>query len=113
VRSAALACAALLLATSARGGEALPDPTRPEIAVPAAAEPEAAAERLELRAVLIGKGRRIAVINGRALGVGDAFAGVEVLSIEPGRVRVRTPDGERELALAGAVSIAPAEEWSR
>lgn len=108
MRSAGLALAVLLLGAPARAGDPLPDPTRPELA-PASAEPAAAAARFELRAVLIGEGRRVAVINGRALAVGDSVDGAEVLAIEAGRVRIRTPDGERELALAAAVSVAPAE----
>jgi MSHA biogenesis protein MshK len=100
-----------MLALAARAAD-LSDPTRPEIAAASPAAP-AAASRFELRAVLIGKGRRVAVINGRALGVGDTVDGAEVLSIDAGRVRIRTPDGERELALADAVNVTPAGEGNR
>jgi MSHA biogenesis protein MshK len=110
VRSASLAAAAvLLLGSPARAGDVLPDPTRPEIAPPSAASPATAAERFELRAVLIGGARRVAVINGRAVQVGDSVDGAEVLAIDAGRVRIRTPDGERALALAPAVRVEPAE----
>ena len=111
MRSPGLALAVLLLGAVARAGDAVPDPTRPEGA--GAAAPAETTGRLELRAVLIGSLRRVAVINGRAVGVGDRVDGAEVLAIEPGQVRIRAADGERELSLAGAVRLAPAEEWSR
>jgi MSHA biogenesis protein MshK len=109
VRSASLAAVVLLLGAPARAGDALPDPTRPELAPAAASQPAAAAERFELRAVLVGGARRVAVINGRAVEVGDSVDGAEVLAIDAGRVRIRTPDGERALALAPAVRVEPAE----
>jgi hypothetical protein len=112
VRSAALALAGLVLAGSARASE-LPDPTRPEIAVPASSERAAAASRFELRAVLIGRGRRVAVINGKPVEVGDRIDGAEVLAIGTGGVRLRTPEGERDLDLAGAVSVRPAAKENR
>jgi MSHA biogenesis protein MshK len=91
----------------------LPDPTRPELALPASSERGPAAAGFELRAVLIGSARRVAVINGRPVEVGDWIEGAEVLSIEAGRVRLRTPEGERDLGLAGAVSVKPAGEERR
>ena len=112
MRSAALAFTVLALALAARAGDELADPTRPEIAALPAA-PAAAANRFELRGVLIGKTRRVAVINGRSLGVGETVDGAEVLSIEAGRVRIRTPDGERELGLANGVSVTRARGESR
>ena len=113
MRSAALAFAALAVAFAAHAADELADPTRPEIAAASPAAAPAAAARFELRAVLIGKTRRVAVINGRALGVGDSVDGAEVVSIDAGRVRIRTPDGERELGLANAVSVTPAGRESR
>jgi hypothetical protein len=90
----------------------LPDPTRPEVG-PAAAESAAVAARFELRAVWIGRGRRVALINGRAVAVGESVDGAQVLSIEPGRARIRTSDGERELVLAERVRVTPAGEEER
>lgn len=113
MRSAGVAFAVLALALGARAGVDLPDPTRPEIAAAAPAEADAAISRFELRAVLIGSSRRVAVINGHAVGVGDSVNGAQVLSIEAGRVRIRTPEGERELGLADAVRVTPAGGESR
>ena len=75
MRSAALALAVLALALAARAEDELADPTRPEIAAAAPASPAATAGRFDLRGVLIGKTRRVAVINGRALGVGESVDG--------------------------------------
>jgi len=113
VRSARSAFALFALALMARAGDAPPDPTRPEVAVAAPTDAPAAASRFELRAVLIGPARRVAVINGHAVGVGETVDGAEVLSIDTGRARIRTPEGEQELELASAVRVRPAGEESR
>jgi MSHA biogenesis protein MshK len=108
-----LALAVLLFAAVARAQGDLPDPTRPEVAPAAAAEPEKRAARFELGAVLIGSERRVALINGVAVAVGESVDGAEVLAIQPGRVRIRTSEGEQELSLAPAVRVVPAEEEDR
>lgn len=107
MRSVGVALALVALAGTARGGTDLPDPTRPEVAPAAAAEPEGRASRFALRAVLIGSQRRVAVINGSAVDVGDSVDGARVLAIEAGRVRIGTAEGERWLELVNAVRAEP------
>ena len=75
--------------TSAR--DDVPDPTRP----PTQAEIEAwfgtgsgARDRVpfDLQSILLGPERRIAIIDGRRLRVGESLDNAEVTAIEPGRV---------------------------
>jgi hypothetical protein len=112
VRSVGLALALVALSGAARAGTDLPDPTQPEIGA-AAAEPETRASRFALRAVLIGPQRRVAVINGSAVGVGESVDGARVLAIEAGRVRIGTAEGERWLELVNGVRAEPAAERNR
>lgn len=74
--------------------EALRDPTRPP-ADPTLSRPAEnhAAEHWQLSSILISPQRRIAVINGRSLQVGQSLAGARVLSIEADQVVLR--QGER------------------
>lgn len=114
MRSAAAALAILLgFAAAALAGAELPDPTRPALAVPAAGSVEAPAGSYALSAVWIGAQRRVALINGRPVAVGDSVDGARVLAIDASGVRIRAADGERVLSLASGVRKAPAEEWSR
>lgn len=80
-----------LLSTSALAQNAPPDPMRP----PTQAEVEAwfgrgttTAERapFDLQAILLGPGRRIAIVDGTRLRVGESIGNATVESIEPGRV---------------------------
>lgn len=82
-----LALALLATATQAR---ALDDPMRPPRTP--AATPARAVERaplFNLTSTLIAEGRRIAVINGRQLQVGDTINGARLEAIMPTRVKLR------------------------
>ena len=70
--------------------EGLPDPTRPPAALApkAPAETERRGDSLELRAVFFAEGRRIAIVNGRRLRVGDEIEGATVRAIGPGNVEL-------------------------
>ena len=94
-----------LLATVAAG--AVPDPTRPPSAREAASwrgagQSESPDWRLE--SVLISDQRRVAVINGQSVSVGDRVDGAEVVTIEPGRVRLRTDSRQVDLSLRRQVN---------
>ncbi len=70
-------------------------------APPAAGTPAPAAPtEIKLTAILGSTKTRIAIINSRALRVGDKLAGVgEVIAIEESRVVLKTPKGSQELHL--------------
>ncbi|HET8552983.1 MAG TPA: MSHA biogenesis protein MshK [Gammaproteobacteria bacterium] len=65
----------------------LHDPTRPDFAT--AATPAHAAPAWQLNSTLISAHRRLAVINGKSVGVGDRIDGATVVAITPGAVRLR------------------------
>ena len=81
--SAALAL--VWAATAAQDGD-LKDPMRPF-------RPSAAARSMEprfrLTAILVSDERRVAVINGRALRVGDAVDGAQLTAVRPSSVELR------------------------
>lgn len=93
--------ALLLSIATARASEPLPDPTAPPAearAIAAPAEQKASGE-LELRAIFHAEDRRIAVINGRRVGVSDQIDGARVLAIEADRVRLERAGETIELEL--------------
>lgn len=82
---------------------AVPDPTRPPTPEEIRAwhdqeAGQALAWRLE--SVLISDRRRVAVINGRAVRVGDRVDGALVTAISPGSVTLNAEGGTLELTLA-------------
>lgn len=109
--------ALVLIAASApllaRAGEVLPDPTEPALIAPAATSGPAPSVGHALSAVWIGPKRRVAVINGRAVKVGDSIDGASVLSIEASGVRIRAADGEKVLSLASGVRKERVRKGSR
>jgi hypothetical protein len=104
VRRASLcACLATLLvlgAATAGAEEALADPTRP----PAHVEDLEGAfleASMRLSAIWIGPLRRVAVIDGRAVGEGDSVGGYEVVEIHEAGVRLAAGARVWELRLLG------------
>lgn len=81
------------------GAQSVPDPTRPPAAA-ASVRGGAAASGPRLQSTLIGPGRRAAVIDGEWVHEGDRIDAGTILSIEPGRVRLRAGTGEIELTLS-------------
>ncbi len=76
----------------------LPDPTeRTSMTGPRGAS--AGSTNWVLQSTLISDDRRIAVINGEALMVGDRINGARVLEIDTYAVRIRTANGTLELKL--------------
>lgn len=83
----------LLLATAVivNTHASLPDPTRPLTATPSSGNSSNATadETLTLHSVLIAGERRLAIINGRRVQVGDTIGRSRVVRIEAGEVQLR------------------------
>jgi MSHA biogenesis protein MshK len=80
--------------------ESLPDPTRPSFTQGDGTEGSTSGQHgLVLQSVLIGPQRRLAVINGRSLAVGERFADVTVTAIHPHEVVLKRASGEFTLRL--------------
>jgi hypothetical protein len=60
-----------------------------------AAVPAPAATPLSVRTILYSAGRRLAIVNGRIVGIGDAVADCTVADIEKDAVVFTAPSGER------------------
>lgn len=94
--------ACLLLVGAAAAAAATPDPTRP----PTAAEIRAwragndgGGTTWRLESVLISDNRRVAVINGETVGVGDRVNGARVTAISAGSVSLEDNGKAVELTL--------------
>lgn len=90
-RVLALALAVLVVAAgaAARAADApLKDPMQPYQPVPSDAQ-GAVEQPFRLTGVLVSDTRRVAVINGKRLGVGERIDGAEVTRIDPKRVELR------------------------
>lgn len=87
----------LVWPAAAVAAEQLRDPTRPSWLPDPGRQQRPVVTRYRLESVLIAAERRVAVINGRVVTVGDVVDGAAVLSIEPEAVTLRR-DG-RELVL--------------
>jgi len=78
----------------------LPDPTRPSFVQGDGAEGVAAGQHgLVLQSVLISPQRRLAVINGRTLSVGERIGNATVAAIWPHEVVIQRSSGEVTLRL--------------
>lgn len=74
--------------------EVLRDPTRPYTA----AEPRAStAPRFVVNAIIVSDDRRVAIVNGRRVGVGSALRGARVIAIEKDQL-ILDIDGKRVIA---------------
>jgi len=86
---------------AAAGGPDWVDPTRPPASVRQTAHAGGGVEQkaLHLQSILIGKGRRLALIGGEAYHVGDRVGSLTVQSIFRDRVVLRGDGGTRVLRL--------------
>lgn len=96
---AAALCALLAAGVAARGA-ALTDPTRPPGAGASAAGGQAGSR---LQSVLISPGRRVAVIDGKNVVVGDKVGDATVVRISESEVVLRRAQGRETLKLFPAV----------
>ncbi len=89
---------AVLLPPNGGSAASLSDPTRPpqRFIAPVVSAP-VVPKSWKLGAILIAPQRRVAVINGQPLSVGDQVSGAKVIDIESDRVRLRR--GSREFVL--------------
>ena len=110
--------AGLLVLTLACGPAAaegpLDDPMRPPTAHPEekAPDPGERIERLELTSTVVGPDRRVAVIDGRRLGVGDRIGGARIIAINPSSVRLVAAGRSYVLRLLRKTIKRPASEGS-
>lgn len=90
-----------LIIPAAFGGEpGVNDPTRPSHLVAPARTTAVPAWHVE--SILISPERRVAVINGRSVGVGDWISGAQVREILPYEVRLDYKGEPRRAVLTGA-----------
>lgn len=95
------ALAVLLLAGAAAAGEPeLRDPTRPSY-LPAenTKTPATRAPAWEVESIIVSAGRRLAVVNGRVVGVNDRVGGARILEITPYEVRLEYQGEIRHISL--------------
>jgi len=92
--------------------ETLGDPMKPPaimIASPAVGEHEADVSREPvLQSTLLSKGRRLAMIDGKPLGVGDRIGAAKIVAIGPASVTLREGPSTRVLRLYRGVDISNA-----
>jgi hypothetical protein len=82
--------------------QALEDPTRPpsaEIKTHYVATQKSQQPRWTLNSTLVSSGRRTAIINNKAVSLGDRINGATVVSIEPSTVRLREKGREVTLMM--------------
>lgn len=93
-------CAAILLLAVPTfvQAQALADPTK-RTSVRRASTSVPAPTRWTLQSTLVAADRRVAVIDGQTVGVGDTVRGARVLQITPYAVRLQTADGTIELTM--------------
>ncbi len=85
-------------------GEVLHDPTKP--ADWRASRPaKAVARQYKLNYILNADGRKMAMINGQRVSVGDYVSGAKVLAISEGSVSLMVDGQRRTLRVSGATGI--------
>ncbi len=99
---AALFTILVALLLTAAPASALDDPMRPPSFDPGGRVGSAPAgpSGFSLTSTLVSPDRRVAVINGRTLAVGERIGGAEIIEILPDRVRIRRGKKESTLTLA-------------
>lgn len=87
--------------------QGLPDPTRPPASLHAEQTDQegksATAGAPELQSVIVGPNRKIAVINGQTLKIGDKYGDARVVAISEAEVVLKNGDVSRTLKLYPAV----------
>lgn len=81
----------MLAATNVCLGESLRDPTRP---YEASAVATTASPRFSVNAIIVSADRRVAIVNGRRVGIGGSIDGATVISIDKDQL-VLTRNGKR------------------
>jgi MSHA biogenesis protein MshK len=104
--SRTLICIALILLVPAAQGAPFADPMRPPDFAPADTAP-AVSGGLRLESVLIAPDRRIAVIGGQQVALGEKFRDGRVVRITESEVVIRTVEGTQTLKLFPEVEKRP------
>jgi MSHA biogenesis protein MshK len=81
--------AALFATTAPAGAQALVDPMRPATAAPGGEVTVARPSGPVLEQVILGEGRRFAVISGRKVALGDRVGDARIVAIGPDQVTLR------------------------
>ncbi|HEY8023526.1 MAG TPA: MSHA biogenesis protein MshK [Burkholderiaceae bacterium] len=93
-------CAAVaVLACMAASAENLPDPTRPPAGYSQGQTGEAVGSGPVLQSILISSTRRIAIISGKTLRVGDTYGDAQVVAINENEVVLRSGKTRETLKL--------------
>lgn len=88
----------MLMPADRASAASLPDPTRPpQRFIAPVASGSVEPKSWQLGSILIAPQRRVAVINGRPMSVGDRVSGAKVVAIESNQVRLRR--GSKEFVL--------------
>lgn len=106
-----LAFALVLGCTSTLAADEIGDPTRPShIAVESrSAEPRERSWVVE--SIIVSPNRKLATINGRAVGINDWVGGARVIEILPYEVRLEYKGESRSISLIPIRVKSPATEW--
>lgn len=95
-------------ASQAALAQPLGDPMRPPAAVAAPPEPgEASKTAARLQSVLISPGRRVAVIDGRLVRVGERVGDATLVAISESQVVLQGPGGRETLKLIPVIEKKP------
>lgn len=95
-----LACVMLLaIAGAAAAGDELRDPTRPSYLPSETASRTASAPSWRLESIIVSANRRLAVINGRVVGVNDRVNAARVVEILPYEVHLEYEGEIRRISL--------------
>lgn len=91
-------CFLVLGLTSLRSSAVVHDPTRP-VNVSASSTSQIPIGVYELQSIIIGKGRRLALINDKFVGVGDTVGGAKVVNIDRNSVVISEAGQRRTIQL--------------
>ena len=89
----------MVLLASAISCAALYDPMRPQVATTVASAVKAGGDEFHLEAIVVSEQRRVAVIDGKSLNVGDTYNGFRVKSIINSAVTLTGSGGQQRLTL--------------
>jgi MSHA biogenesis protein MshK len=93
------------LLAGAAWGQAVPDPTRPPAQMLRPTANAQANAKPQLQSILVGRapgGRRVAVIDGNTVRIGDVVGGARVVGITQAQVVLRRGARQEILTLSGA-----------
>lgn len=103
-----IAAASLLLSLPAESGE-LVDPTRPSHARAQTQTRVARAPAWRVETIIVSPTRRLALINGRMVGIGDRVSGAKVIEILPYEVQLEYQGETRRISLVATQVKNPAK----